>query len=497
MKTELQILIALIIFGLSGENAGAATITFDKVLDVPDRDFTVTYDNSTFSFTIADIGNYKFGNTVGVTVSGGANNMKLVLFTINTTTPWQSVPFYNSNGYISTTIPADRFDPNCLDPAGCDDGAGGYKVGRGIYALAVQNRDGEAPYQYFIAKPLIMSDYDLTVTPNATQTGPGNTIKVTVNVSKNGIPVSVTPDNVKVEFVQTSTHFNGTAEATATTGVYEANIQVPSTASGSYNLYAAITTDRNIYQDYPEIIGAAGFSGLITIPAPTQTQAQSSGGGGGGGGGGGPSGEEFKNIESKEAYEKYIAKDVSTSYVFRQAANPVSEVTITGNNNAGDIAVKTELLRGTSSLVSSPPPGLVYKNINIWVGTAGFANPKNIKEAIIEFRIENSWLENNKLAGSEVRMVRWDGSRWNELETAEKTKNNTYTYFEAKTQSFSSFAIVGKITEKATPVETKPAATITVTQTTAAQELPVKETPAFEAISGVIALLIMVLKFRK
>ena len=42
METKLQILIAIIIFGLLTGSASGAVITFDKSLDVPDRDFTVT-----------------------------------------------------------------------------------------------------------------------------------------------------------------------------------------------------------------------------------------------------------------------------------------------------------------------------------------------------------------------------------------------------------------------------------------------------------------------
>jgi hypothetical protein len=63
-------------------------------------------------------------------------------------------------------------------------------------------------------------------------------------------------------------------------------------------------------------------------------------------------------------------------------------------------------------------------------------------------------------------MVRWDGGKWDPVETSEKTKDRTYIYFEAKSNSFSSFAITGienneSITENTVIMEsTKPAATI-------------------------------------
>lgn len=40
-------------------------------------------------------------------------------------------------------------------------------------------------------------------------------------------------------------------------------------------------------------------------------------------------------------------------------------------------------------------------------------------------------------------MMKWDGSKWNQLETTEKNKDNAFTYFETKTTGFSSFAITG------------------------------------------------------
>lgn len=69
--------------------------------------------------------------------------------------------------------------------------------------------------------------------------------------------------------------------------------------------------------------------------------------------------------------------------------------------------------------------------------------PKNIKEAVITFKVENSWLDSNNLEGSDITMVRWNGSYWNQLETSQTVEDSTYTYYEAKTYAFSPFAIKG------------------------------------------------------
>lgn len=198
-----------------------------------------------------------------------------------------------------------------------------------------------------------------------------------------------------------------------------------------------------------------------TSPSPLTLKASSSGdssgsGGGGGGGGGGTTGENYTNIEVKEKYDLYIFKDKLTSYAFNRS-NPILFVNITGNVNAGEITTIVEVLRNISSLVKYSSPGKVYKNVNIWIGTSGFAVPKNIKEAIITFRIENSWLDSNNLKSSDINMVRWDGSYWSQLETSQTIKDSMYTYYEAKTYAFSSFAIKGF--SKAAPIAMPPLTT--------------------------------------
>ncbi len=473
MNVRLQIIMAIIVSILLAGNAGAAAITFDKSLDVPDRTFT--WENNTY--TITHIGNYKLNDIINVGVTSGTDTMLVTLYNADKLSIWHETKF-NTGGQTSVTIPA------------------GTVIASGIYGIVVSSK----PDAIVIgANPLIISEYDMIVTPSSTQASPGSVIKVTVTVSKNGYPISVAPNNVNVTFVQdsTGTHFDTTAAATIT-GTYEANIQIPSSASGSYRLYAAITTNRNIYQNYPELIGAAAYSGTIEIPTTTSQTSTSSGGGGGGGGGDGLSGEEFKNIAATERYEKYISKDAPVSYNFRTPGNPIDEIIITSNINAGDTTVMTEILRGTSSQINSAPPGIVYKNINIIVGSPRFAIPKNIKEAVIKFRVENSWITNNSLVSSDVNMVKWEGSKWVQINTSEINKNASYTYYEAKTDSFSAFAITG-LKSVVVPTAT-PAGAVTETPleptATPTAPVPTKGIPGFEGIMAFVAIALLVVSLK-
>ncbi|HEY6586526.1 MAG TPA: PGF-pre-PGF domain-containing protein [Candidatus Methanoperedens sp.] len=174
---------------------------------------------------------------------------------------------------------------------------------------------------------------------------------------------------------------------------------------------------------------------------------------GGGGGGGTTSGENLSNIDVKESHELEIFKDILTSYRFTHALNPIRYNNVTGNVNAGVITTTVEVLKGTSSMVSSAAPGKVYKNVNVWVGTGSFATPANLKESKIVFNVQNSWLTDNKITGNQLKLLKWDGNKWITLDTNEIRKDATTTYFESATDSFSPFAISGitEITATSTP----------------------------------------------
>ncbi|MGB8215918.1 MAG: PGF-pre-PGF domain-containing protein [Candidatus Methanoperedens sp.] len=219
----------------------------------------------------------------------------------------------------------------------------------------------------------------------------------------------------------------------------------------------------------------------LNVPA-TPTSGGSSGGSGGGGGGGGGvvSGESFGNIAKSESNDEDLVANTPVTYTFKTPELGVYEIALTGKENELGITLKIEDLKGTSSQVTAQPPGTVYKNINIIGGT------QKIKEAVVRFRIENSWLASNGFEASDVALLHWDGSQWTKLETAQTKTDNTYTYYEAKVVSFSPFAITGLkggIMPTATPAMASATATETQAMPTATvTPAPTKKVPAFEFI---------------
>jgi PGF-CTERM protein len=129
--------------------------------------------------------------------------------------------------------------------------------------------------------------------------------------------------------------------------------------------------------------------------------------------------------------------------------------------------------------------------VNIWVGNSGFATPKNIKDARIYFKVENTWLTSGGFKDSDIVLVRWDGVKWIPLETSQMRKDGTFTYFESKTTSLSPFAITAGLKEEVvTPTPPSSPGETPVSQPPATPTpVPTKKSPGFEIALAVVAML--------
>lgn len=99
------------------------------------------------------------------------------------------------------------------------------------------------------------------------------------------------------------------------------------------------------------------------------------------------------------------------------------------------------MLKNTSSIVKEPAPGMVYKNVNIWVGNSGFSNPENLENARVSFRVSRAWVVEQGISENTVTLYRYGQETWNQLSTVLSGEDEVYFYFTAETPGFSSFAI--------------------------------------------------------
>ncbi|MDK2912370.1 MAG: hypothetical protein PWR29_1327, partial [Methanolobus sp.] len=163
--------------------------------------------------------------------------------------------------------------------------------------------------------------------------------------------------------------------------------------------------------------------------------------GGGGGGGSQNTGEKNENIELKDYSIKYVLKDTETLFEFTKEGNSILSLGYTASLNGGQTKTIIEMLKGTSTLVSKAAPGIVYKNMNIWVGDG--KAPAMLSDARIVFRVEKTWLSENRIDPASIRMFRYSGGSWNQLPTSMTGEDDTYVYYLARTPGFSAFAISG------------------------------------------------------
>lgn len=236
-----------------------------------------------------------------------------------------------------------------------------------------------------------------------------------------------------------------------------------------------------------------------TTPASDHNRASNSAAGGGW-----VSVENFSNIEIIEKYDRLIFKDIVTIYKFTNKKNPVLFINITGNINAGEINTAIEVLKDTSSIIMTPAPGFVYKNINAWVGTSSFAIEKNIKNAEIIFRVDKEWI--NEINPESIEMYRFE-SEWKKLPTIKISEDNEFEYYRVTTQKFSGFAISAttaspniKYTFDAPPQITRVTSTnaneAIIVENSSEPEI-VEASPGFDLDSVIFVIFITVLFIRK
>ncbi|MCL7475013.1 MAG: PGF-pre-PGF domain-containing protein [Methanosarcinales archaeon] len=222
-------------------------------------------------------------------------------------------------------------------------------------------------------------------------------------------------------------------------------------------------------------------------------------GGSSGGGGGGNSGEAFENILVSETEREYVNTGSKVSYTFDLTGNIIRHINFTGVKSSGQISVKIEILRGISSMVEQMPPEIVYKHLNIWAGNLGWATPGNIKDPVIEFKVEKSWISQNKIDTSTIRLYRYTNGVWSSLETDQVDEDSEFYYFNAKTLGFTNFVVSGNVKNSEPKANiggeraTEPGAEINdlvVKNTTEKAQ----ESPAFSLIAGLVALVIVCIR---
>ncbi|MDF1534669.1 MAG: PGF-pre-PGF domain-containing protein, partial [Methanosarcinaceae archaeon] len=204
-------------------------------------------------------------------------------------------------------------------------------------------------------------------------------------------------------------------------------------ATTGTTFYYAVTANDTAGNENKSVINVSAVSVDNRVPSSS----------GGGGSGGAAAIEPYANVALKDVVSVYVSIDKNIKYEFKEDESPIDFVFFDSKKNSGYIAATVEVLKNRSSLVSSNPKGEVYKYMNIWVGKGGFATDANIANPVIEFKIAKSWISENGIDGSTIKLNRYNSDKWSSLPTTKISENNSYIYFRSESPGFSPFAITG------------------------------------------------------
>jgi len=251
----------------------------------------------------------------------------------------------------------------------------------------------------------------------------------------------------------------------------------------------------------PQPVPVDTEDGVVVVTVKSSGGSSSgSGSGSSGSVGVSSSGEASGNIQMSETKIKTVYKDSKLIYNFYSNGNIVQFITFTGLTNSGEIAAKVEMLKKTSTTVDRAPPDTVYKNLNILLGSPNWAISSNIANPRISFKVEKTWISENNIDVSTIKLNRYNGAKWHPLITTQMSGDADYLYFEAETTGFSPFAVTGKELEGepgGEGITAEPTDAATVEKTPVPTPTEKKGMPGFGLFAGLSVLLIAVQLLRK
>ena len=261
-------------------------------------------------------------------------------------------------------------------------------------------------------------------------------------------------DSTKESSITVSGNVNGTGSPANVT----VNDILATISNGTYSAIVPLSMNSNTI-----VVHVTDAAGNVNSSLVNVTRTSDSGGSGGSGSSGrsssassGTSGEARDNILLSETDRENVFKDSKVSYGYNKEENPIRYINFTGVTSSGQIVVKVEILKSTSSLVDQPAPHITYKNFDIWAGNSGWATSRNIADPTVSFKVEKSWISSNAIDESTITLYRYSGETWNLLSTTKIGEDDEYLYCETKTPGFSPFVITGKGTQTLSEETTRP-----------------------------------------
>lgn len=259
-----------------------------------------------------------------------------------------------------------------------------------------------------------------------------NNDRVAENITNlNWVDNNTKQSNTTYYYVLTAVDEVGNENKSAITNVI--NITTPSSCTNDYSCDGWSTCSSSLQSR--SCSRNCYLEGGVNLTIESQSCSSGSGGSSGGGGG---SNLDTSNLASTSTTLPEMKINLpSIIKVDNEKAVGFYEATINVNENLENIKVTFAKVDTTPTGTEAPKQEeKVFKYIQISLSSG----KEKIKQANLKFKVEKSWLEQNKLDKNLVRLFRYT-TQWDELSTKISKEDTTYVYFEAITPGFSYFKI--------------------------------------------------------
>ena len=269
--------------------------------------------------------------------------------------------------------------------------------------------------------------------------------------------------------------------ANSTTGTFAFS----TTSSGDYYFYTNATDTYGVGEGKPST-----YDSNTTVSITTKSSGSN-----GGGGIGVSSGNEPGNVEETIVLRIYLRAGSSSTYNFN---NVVTSVEVTPDRTYGMVAARIEVLAGQpGGITSDLPAGELFKYVNVFVGTTGWAEGK-LSNSVINFQVPASWFEENNIDPESVVMYRHNTGKWESLKTTLTGQAGGFYMYSSPTPGFSTFLILGQVGDSGAGETADAPDSGTETDSTPVPEATsTKGTPGFGVLVGIMGILVAVYSRRK
>ena len=150
--------------------------------------------------------------------------------------------------------------------------------------------------------------------------------------------------------------------------------------------------------------------------------------------------EPASNIYAKELVIRNVMGGYPARFDFVENTTCITDIEFDPLMTFRKTITTAEVLKGISVFVQEPPTGRIYQYTDIFVGDKEAGLPTHLKNGLVGFKVEKSWIKDNNVNESLVTL-QWYNNSWEPLYTEKVGEDNNYVYFESKTPGFSFFVI--------------------------------------------------------